>query len=471
LKNVLCAPIRYRQNNTSVLCLANKTRGREFTDADELAVTLLARKAAIALEIARVRRREWRRSELFEAASRVFGEEKNERRTADRVVALVVPSVCDAALLGVVDQSGALRVEATHCMEEAKRAALDALRGTLLSIPEDEKAHVFQRRPRVYQETQDWAHPALRGPTVLVTLACEGRVRRVLQLVRFEPRWPFDEDEVSLIEEFAYRAELALENAHLHGVASEAIRSRDETLSLVTHDLGNMLGTIRLSADLLKQTGGQSPERRRGARFVGAIHRNVERMQALLTVLRDAGMIEAGTFRVTASAADVSQLVAEAITTHEPRAEAKRVRLSWRVADDLPFAMCDRERVHQVLSNLLGNAIAHTAAGGVVSVTVQSSGSGLLQIDVRDTGSGIAPADMPHLFEPYWRAPDSTRAGTGLGLFIARGIVRAHGGDIWVESDFGHGTTVSFTLPVASGPGVASASGMPQIGGEASSAR
>jgi signal transduction histidine kinase len=465
-KNVLCAPVRHRQRNMAVLCLANKMHGREFTDADELAMTLLARKAAIVIEISRVRRREARRVELFEAASRVFGEEKDERRTTENVVELAVPSLCDAALLLRVEENEALRVDAARCGD-------DAIRDAGLSVPAAVKADVLAHRPRVFPETPEWAPPALRGPTVLVPLAREGRVPRVLHLVRFEPRPPFDEEDLSLIGEFAYRAALALENAHLHGLARDAIRSRDETLSLVTHDLGNMLGTIRLSAEFLQQTGGRSPERRRGAKFVDAIRRNVERMQALLIVLRDAGMIEAGTFRVAASVEDFAQIVAEAIAAHEPRAEAKRVRLSSSVADALPHAFCDRERVHQVLANLLGNAIDHTAAGGAVTLTVESSGSDALRVDVRDTGPGIAEKDIAHLFERYWRAPEATREGTGLGLFIARGIVKAHGGDIWVQSRLGHGTTFSFTLPIASGPGVARTSAtlrLRGVGDDASSA-
>jgi signal transduction histidine kinase len=137
------------------------------------------------------------------------------------------------------------------------------------------------------------------------------------------------------------------------------------------------------------------------------------------------------------------------------------VDLTARLPDDLPTVQADADRVAQILRNLLVNAVRYTPAGGSVTVSAASAG-GLVQIDVTDTGEGIAPEDLPHVFERFWRV-DRARArgnrpygihggGTGLGLSVAQSLVKAHGGDIWVESAPGQGSTFSFTLPIAQDP-------------------
>jgi signal transduction histidine kinase len=116
-------------------------------------------------------------------------------------------------------------------------------------------------------------------------------------------------------------------------------------------------------------------------------------------------------------------------------------------ADDA-LVFCDRDRILQVLSNLIGNALAFTAPGGSITVELNRAAD-QVQYSVRDTGRGIPPEHLEHLFDRYWRAPESMRRGAGLGLYIAKGIVEAHGGTLFVESSLGVGSTFSFTLPTA----------------------
>jgi signal transduction histidine kinase len=129
----------------------------------------------------------------------------------------------------------------------------------------------------------------------------------------------------------------------------------------------------------------------------------------------------------------------------------RAVELDERVPDDLPLVYADAERVHQVLFNLLDNAVRFTPSGGRVTITA-SRRNGAVDVAVTDTGPGIAPEHLPRLFERFYRV-DSARSrdegGTGIGLAIARSVIEAHGGRIWAESEPGKGSTFTFELPVA----------------------
>jgi signal transduction histidine kinase len=141
-------------------------------------------------------------------------------------------------------------------------------------------------------------------------------------------------------------------------------------------------------------------------------------------------------------------LVTETCELFESTAEASELALSWELPAELPPVIADAPRIQQVLSNLLVNAIKFTPPGGSVHVSARvEPDQSRVRISVRDTGPGIAREDVPRLFERYWQAPRLLRAGSGLGLFIAKGIVEAHRGEINVETAIGSGTTMSFTLP------------------------
>ena len=127
------------------------------------------------------------------------------------------------------------------------------------------------------------------------------------------------------------------------------------------------------------------------------------------------------------------------------------MELAAGVDDDVPEVEGDRERVLQVLANLLGNAVKFTPAGGRVALTVQAAPDEVV-FAVRDTGPGIAPENQEHVWDRFWKSRTSNRHGAGLGLAISRGIVEAHGGRIWLESAPGDGSTFSFTLPLHPAP-------------------
>jgi signal transduction histidine kinase len=172
-------------------------------------------------------------------------------------------------------------------------------------------------------------------------------------------------------------------------------------------------------------------------------------MERLTAQLLDVSRIEAGALEVRNDPIDLPPLIAEALERCEGRARARGIAVRCEIDDDIPQVTGDHDRLMQVLSNLLGNALKFTHEGRGISVHVARL-SGMLQISVEDSGVGIAHEDLPHIFTRFWQANRKSRAGAGLGLAICKGIVEAHGGRIWAVSVVGRGTTVCFTLHAVS---------------------
>ena len=244
---------------------------------------------------------------------------------------------------------------------------------------------------------------------------------------------------------------LAGENARLYEQAQRAVRVREQILAVVSHDLKNPLATILMAADALAKSG--APEERQGElpKAVGRIRRAAERMLRLIEDLLDFASIETGHLAIKRQPQDPGLMIQETLASFENIAQEKRQRLTASVEPNLPKVDCDRDRILQVLFNLVGNATNAAAEGGHVTLRVEARGNDLL-FAVSDDGPGISEEDLAHLFERYWRGGEAKYMGTGLGLSIARGIVNAHGGRIWVESEPGRGATFLFTVPAADGP-------------------
>jgi signal transduction histidine kinase len=226
--------------------------------------------------------------------------------------------------------------------------------------------------------------------------------------------------------------------------AVQATRTRDEVLAMVAHDLRNPLNVVLTSGSFLLDTlDGLEPRAREQLEL---IQRAVAQMNRLTQDLLEVAGMEAGNISVEPRAEPVELLLRAACTTMQRVASARRIELACDIQSDLPHVCADRDRIDQVLGNLIGNAVRFTPRGGRVQLAAERDGA-QVRFSVADTGRGIDAADLPHVFDRFWQAQRSRDGGAGLGLAIARGIVAAHGGEMWVESEPGTGSTFFFTLP------------------------
>ena len=257
---------------------------------------------------------------------------------------------------------------------------------------------------------------------------------------------PWTASDLEAADELQRRAiEVDLERRLLS--EQRAVRTRDDLIAVVSHDLKNPLSAIQLQAELMLNTASACGEETSKLLRVGAerIRRSATHMKALIDDLLDLAKIEAQRFALNLQSVESRAMLEEALLAAAPLAEAKRITLAAKLIDS-PRLEADPERIFRVLSNLLGNAIKFTPEGGNITVRAERCGDELL-ITVVDTGPGIAADELPHVFERYWKARPASQSGTGLGLYIAKGIVEAHGGRIWAESSNG-GARLTFTLPL-----------------------
>jgi signal transduction histidine kinase len=282
---------------------------------------------------------------------------------------------------------------------------------------------------------------------LLVPLRAGGRAIGALHLVRAMPGASHTTDEVQIADQFAGLAALALENARLYQESRRAVRERDDMLAIVSHDLRNPVNAIvMLTGAVLSRDPGDERPLLMEREDVEAIRGAARQADGLIQDLQDVSRIANARLRVERRPVFLSDLVKESADMFEPVMEDAVLRFVRRIDDHLPPVQADQRRLQQVLSNLLGNALRFTPHGGEVVLTATCDDR-QVRISVRDTGPGVSAEDVPRLFERHWQAPRLLRAGSGLGLFIAKGIIDAHGGEIGVDSELGKGSEFWFTVP------------------------
>jgi PAS domain S-box-containing protein len=222
--------------------------------------------------------------------------------------------------------------------------------------------------------------------------------------------------------------------------AEHAASARDEVLAVVAHDLRNPLNTINLACETLDR-----PELL--ARNVQLIRRAVKQMQGLIEDLVDAASIRASRLRITPTACDPLKVLQETAEDFAGDAAERKIRLTVEHETDLNVSVRgDGRRLAQALSNLVNNALKFTDPGGNVTMRLKVDDLHV-RFEVVDNGKGIAPQDIDHVFDRAWQSDETAHMGSGMGLYIAKGIIEAHGGEIQVVSVLGQGSVFSFFLP------------------------
>jgi len=223
---------------------------------------------------------------------------------------------------------------------------------------------------------------------------------------------------------------------------------RTEFVANVSHELRTPLTAIQGYLETLLDGALEEPQHAR--KFLEIVFRHTERLGRLTDDLTDLSNIELGRISLRIEPTDLTEVTESALAIIQPRAGSGRVTVKASLPADMPEVLADRDRLAQILINLVDNAVKYTPAGGHVWVEAQRLPSGMVEVAVRDTGVGVPKADLPRLTERFYRV-DKARSrelgGTGLGLAIVKHLVLAHGGDLGIESELWKGTTVRFTLP------------------------
>lgn len=401
-----------------------------------------------------------RRARFLAEASRVLSSSFDYQTTLATLARLAVPDLADFCVVDFIDGPTITRLGVAHVDASREPLLQEAVQFARLR----EAATYHIRKPLIDGEavllpfiSEDAlianavndAHLQLMmtlrpRSLVAVPLKIGDRITGALTLYMSESGRRYTAADLELAEELARRAALAVENARLFHAAEQATQARDEMLGIVAHDLRNPLNTIFMGAGLLAE---MIPDAQAGLRKQAEImRRGAERMKRLIQDLLEVRRVESGRLVVEPRPESPYVLVCEAVETLRPLATATNLKLKAAVRPDAPQVLADPARIQQVLSNLVGNAIKFTPPGGRIVVSVEALGRSV-RFAVVDSGPGIAPEQLPHVFGRYWQANRADRRGIGLGLAIAKGLVEAHGGRIWVESQVGVGSQFYFTLP------------------------
>jgi signal transduction histidine kinase len=232
---------------------------------------------------------------------------------------------------------------------------------------------------------------------------------------------------------------------HMRRDAELLARAREEALAIVAHDLRNPLSLINATTQLLHDE--VLPQARQKAMLEVAA-RAAKQMNRLIGDLLDTVRLQAGRLSLDVEILGVDEILHQTEETFQPIAREKRVRLDVIPPEGHQSVSADPLRVSQIVGNLVGNALKFTPANGQVTVGATAR-DGSIVFQVRDSGPGIPPDHLEHLFDKFWQARPTDHRGAGLGLAIARGLVEAHGGRMWVESTVGSGSTFTFSIPAA----------------------
>lgn len=390
------------------------------------------------------------RQKLLSDASALLDTTLDVRATLHRVARMVVPTLADWSVVDFFPDDATFQVALAHsdATQEPKLRPLQTRlppKPPLLSEPGRTPAAEV-RRYVFGVERQRLLHELGASTYVSIPLRARDSVIGALTLVFCSTERRLDQEDLNLAEDLAKRASVAIDNSRLYQEALAAVRLRDDVLATVTHDLRNPLTSIALAAEaILRESESQGSKV--SARNATRIQRSAGHLKALIDELVDLTSIRTGRVVLRRSRNDIAELVEEAFAMLEPMAKKAGLELG-RTVDAHGAFYCDKDRLIRVFGNLVGNAIKFSPAGSRITITAEAVADEI-RFAVRDAGCGIDSSELPVLFEPYWRGKDAAKSGSGLGLFICKRIVEAHGGRIWVESELDVGSIFVFTIPLS----------------------
>ncbi|HKO02443.1 MAG TPA: HAMP domain-containing sensor histidine kinase [Thermoanaerobaculia bacterium] len=391
---------------------------------------------------------EERRAAFLASAGQELAASLDYAQTIATLAKLIVANLAEMSAVDIAESDGTMR-RATiahrdpHREQELAAATAGA---SAREVPEAIVRVMQEREPRVIGSASSiasylWGDADAQRSLLALPLVSRGQTLGIVLAAAPEGK-VFTREDALLAGDLARHASLAIDNARLYLESQQAVRAREEVLAIVSHDLRNPLNAITLAASMLRGSDVSDEDREQ----LEIISLSAKRMSRLIQDLLDVTRLEGGKkLPIEPARIEVEPLLHEAHELFKVQAAASSITLLHE-AQNVPAIRADKHRVMQVLSNLIGNAMKFTPAGGTISCRARSANADVI-FTVSDTGSGIPREHLNDIFNPYWQAKRTERLGAGLGLSITKGIVEAHGGRIWVESQPGLGTTFSFTLP------------------------
>lgn len=408
-----------------------------------------------------------RRASFLAKASELFASSLDLDTTLDSLADLIVPGIADSCVVYVVDDADEIqRLEPVHIDPERQRILAEqldrhppkvetlippvrvALTEGVSSLVHTVNVDEMKAIPGDVSHDSIIAEVGLRS-LIVVPMRARGRIVGAISYGAADSGREYSEEDLAFAEDLAARAGLALDNARLYQQSQAAVMARNEVLGVVSHDLRNPLNAVRFGAQALLRHWPPVDDGEIERRQLQAITRAAGRMHRLIRDLLDLAQIDAGRLSVEPSHVQAGMILEETLEFTEPLADERNVRLT--LADEAGEAVieADAERILQVFSNLVSNAIKFSPAGGEVTLGSEIAGDRVV-FRVEDRGKGIESEALPFVFDRFWKSRNGSKdGGAGLGLAIARGIVESHGGQIWVESAPDVGSTFYFALPLA----------------------
>ena len=381
-------------------------------------------------------------------------------RTLDAIVGVALPRLGDFAFLDVHEGDGVRRLTRAHD-DQATDALLKDCRPPALEVEDHDLNALTSRQPALHRVFDTSFLPALTalpehvalldslGIRSMITVPLEhhGETLGALTLFYASSKREHGDEELSLAEEIADRAASALVNARLFKEARDAIGVRDDFLSMAGHELRTPLTALQLQILSITKMINQPDATEKVAARADKAGRNVLRLSSLVNELLDISRISAGRLKLERGAMDMGEAVREVLHRHADELQKNGCEVHFTAAGDVT-GNWDRVRIEQIATNLLANAIKY-GKGKPIDVRVQRDGDAA-RLVVQDHGIGISAEDQLRIFQRFERAVSARHfGGLGLGLWIARQLVDAHGGSIQVKSETGHGAMFEVALPLA----------------------
>jgi len=463
-KDLLCVPMISHERVVGVIEILNKQDGTVFDQNDCNLLMAFSSQAAIAIENAQIftrtdqalaeRVQELQTLQMFEQQLQQSLELKT---VLDTTLTYAMDSLgISMGLMGIViekEEPGLYLLSQRGLPMEMSRYKIDPwplTKGVLGRVVRTGEAVLVNDMSKV----TDYAPKSHRTHSLMVVpIIREGRVIGVIDLESSEPDY-FSEDDLSFVNILVSHAAFAVENAHLFEQVKTANEAKSEFMSTASHELKIPMTSIKGYAKLI-QMGAAGALTDQQQEFLGVITNNIDRMDRLVSDLLDVSRIEAGRIRLQLEDVQISNVISDVIETIKTQIEKKKLHLDLKVDGNLPQIRADYGRMVQIVTNLVSNAYKYTPEGGNITVIARPYNGNMegVLVTIKDTGFGISEEDQARLFTTFFRSSDQNirdEPGTGLGLSITKKMIESHGGELNFESEYGKGSSFTFTIPLVS---------------------